>query len=423
MNTTTIRAAAGVLLLLWGLQAGPVRAISISPDAAEGAMNLVSYSADCTGDNLSANRAVCRDTLAGLAREEGAWEVAEEVADSSLGRIGKLGKGALGAASRKVLRAVGPAGKLEDAWSFGTTVGTAVSDRVVSPRMEAHYQEQERREREKIKAQTDLLRSDRYVAGEYRAILMERGEKDANAYLDEQTRAAQELAEDPAYSYHEEMERMERTRRQAEMMDEDAARRRNREREAQAQANENRDSESASMTSDTGTGEADDRQTWLEDDTWDYPDRQNQDFQEQPADPADSYYEEMERTERAGRQTDFMEDNREDWGDDYELYESESDPDLNASCDSSDIYPVDDPCAGVRADFERWADNITSPEYLETISCQKILGDMHDHIDAFEACYHREYANMPVLYRCSVEFLDTWRQMITDVTRGSGCAP
>ena len=324
LKTTAKRAAAGALLLLWGLQALPVRAISVSPDAAEAAMNLVSYTADCTGENLSANRALCRETLTGMAGEETAWEVAEEVADNSLGRLGKmsgkLGKGGLGSAAGKVLRAVGPAGKLADAYGFGSTVGTAISDRVVSPRMEAHYREQERREREKIQEQTDLLRSDRFVAAEYRELLRERGAKEANAWLDEQTRIVREYG----------------------------------------------------------------------------------------ADSTDSYYEEME-DDPGGR--------------DRDRPLTEPDPDIGASCNSPDIYPVDDPCDHVRRDFEYWTDNITSPAYLETFSCQKMWGDMYGHFDEFEACYRREYPEGSLLYRCSLEFLDTVRQMIDGVTRASGCEP
>ena len=320
------RAAAGVLLVFWGLQAVPVRAISVTPEGVETVVDVMTGAADCTGENLSANRVVCRDTLVDTSLDYVAGEIEDGVVNTGLKQIGKvfgrLGMGTLSAAARAAPRALGVVGKLTASWEFGTAVGTPVSDRVVSPRMEARYQEQERREREKIKEQTDLLQSDRYVAREYRRIQLERGVKDANAYLDEQTRVAREQAADTTDSYYEEMERMERARQQAEAMEENPG------------------------------------------------------------------------------------------GRDEDRPSAEPDIDTGASCDSPDIYPVDDPCGPVRANFQRWTDNITSPEYLETFSSEKMWGDMYDHIDALEACYHREYADMPVLYRCSVEFLDTWREMI-----------
>ena len=127
------------------------------------------------------------------------------------------------------------------------------------------------------------------------------------------------------------------------------------------------------------------------------------------------------RMERARQLAESMDENPGGRGDNRPL--PESDLDLNASCDSPELYPVDDPCSHVRADFENWTDNLVLPEYLETFSCQKMWGDMHDHIDAFESCFHREYTGEPVLYRCSLEWLDTWRQMIADITRGSDCSP
>ena len=337
LKAAMTRAVTGMLLLFWGFQMVPVWAVSINADTLGAGMNTLSRSADCTGENLSANRVVCRDTLTDIAQDYVAREIADGVVNTGLKLIGKvsgrLGMDSLSAAARTAPRALGVVGKLTTSWEFGTRLGSGISEHVVSPRIERRHQEQERREREKIKEQTDLLRSDRFVAGEYREILRERGAKEANAYLDEQTRIAREYA----------------------------------------------------------------------------------------ADSTDSYYEEMERMERARQQAEAMEDNPGGWDDDRPL--TEPDPEIGASCDSPDIYPVDDPCDSVRTDLDNWADNLTSPEYLATFSCEKMWGDLHDVIDSFEACYHREYTDKPLLYRCSLEHLQWWRQSIADITRGSGCSP
>ena len=214
-----------VLLLCWGLWPVPARAVSISPDTLGNAMSLLSTSADCAGENLSRNRVVCRETLAGASRGQVAREVAEEVTGAGLrqmGRVsGRLGMRTLGAAATGAARAVGPAGKLAASWEFGHKLGDAVYEQAVAPRIEAHLQEKARAEQQKIREQGNLLRSDRALAQEYREILLERGPEDADAYLERRSRAARSPSTGPLDRLDENLERTERARRAAQAMEED----------------------------------------------------------------------------------------------------------------------------------------------------------------------------------------------------------
>ena len=209
------------LVLFWGLSATPVRAVSVSPDTVGAAMTVLSNSADCAGENLSRNRVVCSETLAGVSQGQVAQQVGESVTGAGLrqmGRIsGRLGMRTLGAAATGAARALGPAGKLKTSWEFGQKLGDAVYEQVVSPQIEAHLQEKARAEQQKIREQANLLRSDRALAREYQEILMERGPEDADAYLDRRRRGS---STGPMSRLHENLDRTERARRAAEAMEE-----------------------------------------------------------------------------------------------------------------------------------------------------------------------------------------------------------
>ena len=306
INSAVLYRYAGVLLVWLGLSATPVFAISISPDALENSMNVLSLSADCAGENVSDHRLVCQGTLAEIAKSHIAGKIEGKVTDigmNQLGKItGKLGMKSFSLATKGAMRALGPTGKVIASWKFGRRVGTELSDHLITPSIEQYLQKKGREESNKIRQHTELLKGNKAVAGEYRKLLMARGPDEANAYLDKQFRVAGEPAE-AAYDVQKELDRMERMKKLAESMDEDAARQRNTEREAQremlsgdgespaeggqeesesllsmadddvsdtefdaaAEVSEIGDTEATPMTSDTGTGEYDDRRSSIED--------------------------------------------------------------------------------------------------------------------------------------------------------------
>ena len=236
INSAVLYRYAGVLLVWLGLSATPVFAISISPDALENSMNVLSLSADCAGENVSDHRLVCQGTLAEIAKSHIAGKIEGKVTDigmNQLGKItGKLGMKSFSLATKGAMRALGPTGKVIASWKFGRRIGTELSDHLITPSIEQYLQEKGREESNKIRQHTELLKGNKAVAGEYRKLLMARGPDEANAYLDKQFRAAGEPAE-AAYDVQKELDRMERMKKLAESMDEDAARQRNTEREAQ----------------------------------------------------------------------------------------------------------------------------------------------------------------------------------------------
>ena len=306
INSAVLYRYTGVLLVWLGLSANPVFAISISPDALENSMNVLSLSADCAGENVSDHRLVCQGTLAEIAKSHIAGKIEGKVTDigmNQLGKItGKLGMKSFSLATKGAMRALGPTGKVIASWKFGRRVGTELSDHLITPSIEQYLQEKGREESNKIRQHTELLKGNKAVAGEYRKLLMARGPDEANAYLDKQFRVAGEPAE-ATYDVQKELDRMERMKKLAESMDEDAARQRNTEREAQREmlsgdgesptegeqeesesllsmadddvsdtefdaaeeVSDIGDAESTPVASDTGTGENDDRRSSIED--------------------------------------------------------------------------------------------------------------------------------------------------------------
>ena len=307
INSAVLYRYAGVLLVWLGLSATPVFAISISPDALENSMNVLSLSADCAGENVSDHRLVCQGTLAEIAKSHIAGKIEGKVTDigmNQLGKItGKLGMKSFSLATKGAMRALGPTGKVIASWKFGRRIGTELSDHLITPSIEQYLQEKGREESNKIRQHTELLKGNKAVAGEYRKLLMARGPDEANAYLDKQFRVAGEPAE-AAYDVQKELDRMERMKKLAESMDEDAARQRNTETEAQremlsgdgkspaeegqeesesllsmadgdvsdtgfdaaAEVSDIGDAEATPVASDPDTGEVDDRRSTIEDD-------------------------------------------------------------------------------------------------------------------------------------------------------------
>ena len=278
-------------------------------------MNVLPLFGDCAGENVSNHRLVCQGTLAEIAKSHIAGKIEGKVTDigmNQLGKItGKLGMKSFSLATKGAMRALGPTGKVIASWKFGRRVGTELSDHLITPSIEQYLQEKGREESNKIRQHTELLKGNKAVAGEYRKLLMARGPDEANAYLDKQFRAAGEPAE-AAYDVQKELDRIERMKKLAESMDEDAARQRNIEREAQremlsgdgespteegqeesesllsmadgdvsdtefdaaAEVSEIGDTEATPMTSDTGTGEYDDRRSSVEDELADIANEQ-----------------------------------------------------------------------------------------------------------------------------------------------------
>ena len=304
---------AGVLLVWLGLFASPVFAISMSPDALENSMNVLSLSADCAGENVSDHRLVCKDTLADITKSHIAGKITDKVTDTGMrqfGKVtGKLGMKSVSRAAKGAMRALGPTGKVIGSWNFGRSVGTELSDHLINPAIEQYLQKKGREESEKIRQHTELLKGNKAVASEYRELLMERGADEADAYLDKQFKAAGEPAES-TYDVQDELEKRKEIKQQAESMDEDAARQRRIEREAEREMDgespaeegqeesenllskedgddsdtgfgtaeepgENGDTEEETpVTPDTGTGEFDDRRSPIKDELASFGSRQ-----------------------------------------------------------------------------------------------------------------------------------------------------
>ena len=235
-NAAVLYRYAGVLLVWLGLSSNPVFAISMSPDALENSMNVLSLSGDCAGENISDHRLVCQDTLADIAKSHAADKIAGKMTNigmNQLGKItGKFGMKSVSLATKGAMRALGQTGKVITSWEFGRRIETELSDQLITPSIEQYHQKKGREENEKIRQHTELLKGNKTVAVEYRKLLMERGWDEANAYLDKQFRVAGE-PDESTYDVQNELDRMKEIQQQAESMDEDAARQRNIEREAQ----------------------------------------------------------------------------------------------------------------------------------------------------------------------------------------------
>lgn len=414
-----------VLLLCWGLWPVPARAVSISPDTLGNAMSLLSTSADCAGENLSRNRVVCRETLAGASRGQVAREVAEEVTGAGLrqmGRVsGRLGMRTLGAAATGAARAVGPAGKLAASWEFGHKLGDAVYEQAVAPRIEAHLQEKARAEQQKIREQGNLLRSDRALAQEYREILLERGPEDADAYLERRSRAARSPSTGPLDRLDENLERTERARRAAQAMEErpgngrsggwplpevgaggaETRSRTDRPRTERAQARERRETQSERVLGDTRAE----------------PDRQNRTGRESSTRRRDRYDENSRRTEQARQTPGLMEEDTGSYRRD-----SRSSPSMDAeggeTCTPTRYERMAQQCSHVNRELENWLASFLNND---SISCRALERGVEEHIRAFEACYRRVAARDPSFQDCPwASGIESWRQ-ITANTLGSSC--
>ena len=113
---------------------------------------------------------------------DGLGDVARKANNKTLGAAAKAARRALTAVSKAVPALNAAATGAEIGW----VAGSAISENVVQPKMEAHYADQDRRFREEALSQTEFLKANKNVAREYSKRLRSNGPEAADLYLEAQ---------------------------------------------------------------------------------------------------------------------------------------------------------------------------------------------------------------------------------------------
>ena len=109
-------------------------------------------------------------------------DVARKANNKTLGAAAKAARRALTAGSKAVPALNAAATGAEIGWA----AGSAISENVVQPKMEAHYADQDRRFREEALSQTEFLKANKDVARTYSKRLRSNGPEAADLYLEAQ---------------------------------------------------------------------------------------------------------------------------------------------------------------------------------------------------------------------------------------------